>query len=49
MLQAVLDDLAYTCGAQLDDLNLEDRLKESVAMKGYLLLRMAKLYYSVGT
>ena len=32
ILQAMLDDLTYTCAAQLENLRLESCLKESVAI-----------------
>ncbi len=31
-LQSTLDDWTYTCGAQLQDLNLQGRLQDIVAM-----------------
>ena len=49
-LQEALDDLTYTCGAQLQDLDLGGCLKENVEMR---IIRcyepVEKLYYSVGT
>ena len=50
ILQTVLDDFTYTCGAQLQDLGLEGRLKDNVEMR---IIRcyetVERLYYSVGT
>ncbi len=32
-LQKALDEFTYTCGAQLEDLNLNGRLKDGIAMR----------------
>ena len=49
-LQSTLDDWTYTCGAQLQDLDLQGRLQEIVAMRVIRCREpVEKLYYSVGT
>ena len=49
-LQSSLDEFTYTCGAQLDDLCLDGRLKEGVAMRIIQCHQpVEKLHYSVGT
>ena len=49
-LQNLLDEFTYTCGAQLDDLDLEGKLRDGVAMRIVQCYQpVEKLYYSVGT
>ena len=48
-LQQALDDVMYTCGAQLQDLELPESLAEVYARDIRCHDPTEKLYYSVGT
>lgn len=49
ILQSTLDDWTYTCGAQLQDLDLQDRLQDIVAMRVIRCQEpVEKLYYTAG-
>ena len=48
-LQNTLDNVVYTCGAQLQDLGLSDRLREVYARDISCYEPIERLYYSVGT
>ena len=46
--QSILDDISYTCGATLDELELPDRLA-GICVKDHCCYDMVeKLYYSCG-
>ena len=47
-LQAALSDVTYTCGAQIQDLQLSGKLAEVYARDVRCYEPIKKLYYSVG-
>ena len=47
-LQVILEDVSYTCGASLDDLDLPDNLKQVVIRYHNCGDPIEKLYYSAG-